>query len=104
MTKEEITVDEVRKDLKDIRYYYSYKKDLMDAAKVICENELVYRIDLYNKLIAKANIKLYHLYYGLYIMGYTQEALSDKMCYTPEYIGSLNSRLIEYLHIELNKK
>lgn len=104
MIKEEVLVDEIRKDLRDIKFYYSYRKDLLEAVKIIYENELVYKIDLYNKIMAKAPIKLYHLYYGLFILGYTQKAFSDKMCYSVEYISMLNSMLIAYLQVELNKK
>lgn len=49
-----------------------------------------------------APIKLYDLYAGLYIKGYTQEAYSIVVNYTPEYIQMLHKQLLQFLqsHIE----
>lgn len=102
MTKEKISTSEIRKDLKDIRYYFMYKKDIQAAINHIGENVVNKKITVYNEAIQKAPIKLYNLYYKLYILGYTQEYYSDRACYSIEHISRLNSYLINFLYSYLN--
>ena len=99
-----ITVDEVRNELKEIRYYYSHKDSIDNASKIIGENILMKRVKLYAEVIMSAPAKLYELFYSLYVFGHTQQSLADQMCYTREYVRLANCDLIKFLTNELNKK
>ncbi len=104
MIKEKLSIADIRKDLKDIRFYYTYRKDLLEASKIIYENELVNKIDIYNKAMICAPILLYHIYYGLYIQSNTLQSLANKLCFSYDYIQRLNNKLVSFLCLQLNKK
>ena len=52
----------VRKDLRDIRYYYSRKAELDSAAKELGALPVLRTVERYNCVIRKAPIILYDLY------------------------------------------
>lgn len=97
------TFSVIREDLKDIRYYYMRKTDFDNAFEKTGENKIVKKVKLYNQIIQDASPKLYDLYVSLYIDCHTQESLSDKLGYTPEYIQMLNKKLLKFLQENLNK-
>lgn len=80
------------------------RKDDFDAAfRKTGENKVIEKVKLYNQIIQIASPKLYDLYVSLYIDCHTQESLSDKLGYTPEYIQMLNKKLLKFLQTNLNK-
>ena len=91
-----LTLNQIRKDLKDIRYYYSRKnlfdKYFLDTGK----NSITETVIQYHTAIQSAPIKLYDLYTSLYINNNTQEVLAEDLCLTPEYIQKLNIKLLKY--------
>ena len=98
MKTKKYSIENIREDLKEIRYYYTNKTELLDAEKYLSPNALVQKIELYKTLIKFAPINLYYVYYCLYILGQTQECCSYKLHYTIEYIQKLNHKLLEYFH------
>lgn len=99
-----ITLTVIREDLKDIRYYYVRKQMFDDAYKCTGKkNAIMEKVDLYNDIMSKASPKLFDLYYSLYIKNNTQEALSDQLGYTPEYIQMLNKQLLKFLQVSIAK-
>ncbi len=93
-----ITLNEIREDLKDIRYYYLRKATFDEAYAYTGKgNEIMNKVERYNEVMRKASPKLFDLYYCLYIKNHTQESLSDKLGYTPEYIQVLNKKLLKFL-------
>ncbi|MCM1295584.1 MAG: hypothetical protein NC311_08575 [Muribaculaceae bacterium] len=100
-----ITLNEIREDLKDIRYYYLRKPMFEEALKFTGRmNEIKGKVDMYNEIMLKAQPRMYDLYYSLYIRNHTQESLSEELGYTPEYIQKLNKRLLKYLQTALPKE
>lgn len=97
------TFSVIREDLKEIRYYYMRKDDFDVAFRKTGENKVIEKVKLYNRIIQSASPKLYDLYVSLYIDCHTQESLSDKLGYTPEYIQMLNKKLLKFLQTNLNK-
>ncbi len=93
-----ITLNAIREDLKNIRYYYM-RKDMFDEAYACTgkKNDITNTVERYNEVMRKATPKLYDLYYCLYIKNHTQESLSDKLGYTPEYVQVLNKQLLKFL-------
>ena len=95
--KNEITVQKVRDDLKEVRYYYARKELFDEAFAKIGKNKVLSKVEKYNQAVASAPPVLYDIYINLYVRNYTQEALSIEMNYTPEYIQMLNKRLVLFL-------
>lgn len=91
-----ITLNEIREDLKDIRYYYSRKEIFDSVAKEVGTNDIQDKLKKYNEAVRAASPKLFDLYVCLYIRNNTQEAVSEELCYTPEYIQMLNKKLLKF--------
>ena len=98
------TLQDIRNDLKEIRYYYTHQSNFKDAISQIGENQAVKTIKIYKDIIVSAPSRYYDIYCSLYVDGYSQQTLSDKRCYSREYIRLLNKGLLEYLYKEINKK
>ncbi|MBE5745672.1 MAG: hypothetical protein E7359_00050 [Clostridiales bacterium] len=97
------TLNKIREDLKDIRYYYSRKEIFEKVSDSVGENTILEKIDLYNNAIRSASPRLYDLYVSLYLGNQTQESLADRLGYTIEYISRLNSQLVKFLYTKLSK-
>ena len=98
-----ITLEEIKNELKDIRFYYS-KKTMFDAAfKETKGNNITDLVDKYNETMKNAPTKLYGIYVCLYVHGGTQESIANEMSYTPFYIYKLNNKLIEFLYKVFNE-
>lgn len=92
-----MTLNEIREDLREIRYYYTHKKAFDGAVKLIGTNTVVEKVERYNKVLCAAPARMYDLYLGLYVNGYTQEAYAEEMGYCPQHIQELNAQLVKYL-------
>ena len=71
------TKEEVRDDLKEIRYYCSKQRDFENAAKTIGSSTVVEKVKAYNEAIQTAPIRLYDLYVSLYVNN-NREYLREK--------------------------
>lgn len=97
-----ITLEQIREDLKDIRYYYS-KQELFDHATVrVVRNTILEKVERYNNAMQDAPLKLYDLYISLYVRNNTQLALSFDWDYSSDYIKQLNRKLCEFLQKKLS--
>jgi len=96
-----MTLNIIRKDLKDIRYYYSRKSIFEEACKIVGDNGVLAKVKKYNDAIKLAPPRLFDLYVCLYIKNYTQEGLSIELSYTPEYIQMQNKKLLLFLQLTL---
>lgn len=94
------TPENIREDLKNIRYYYS-RKEVFDKASIsVGQNSTLETIQKYNEAICSAPPRLYDLYVSLYLQNNTQDSLSMKLGYTVEYISRLNGQLVKFLQKE----
>ena len=93
-----ITLNEIKEDLKNIRYYYM-RKDTFEEARNFTGrmNGILAKVNRYNDIMQEAAPRLYDLYYSLYIRNHTQESLSEELGYTPEYVNKLNKKLLQFL-------
>ena len=101
MIREKISKEQIRDDLKSIRYYYLHYRDI-EKARQDCHLNFVSKVELYNQMIAFACVSLYKVYHELYIVGQTQEVASEKLHFTVEYISRLNIRLIAFFYAMMN--
>ena len=98
-----MTLNEIREDLRDIRYYYSRKDYLEGGSKEISlNNKIREKISKYNTAMENAPPKLLDVYLNLYINNLTQDALAATLNYSPQYINLLNNNLLMYLCGALN--
>ena len=91
-----MTLNEIREDLKDIRYYYSRKHLFDSVVSEIGYNSIQLKLQKYNEAVREAPPKLFDLYVCLYIHNNTQESVSVELHYTPEYIQMLNKKLLKF--------
>lgn len=96
------TIEQIRKDLKTLRLYYSAQAQLDQAFRFIphCTEKLV---KTYSEMIGNASLELYILYIELYVNGNTQESAAEQMGYCTEYVRMKNKRLLEYFRERLNE-
>lgn len=99
-----ITTNNIREDLRNIRYYYSRKNNFEQAESTVGKLSILDIIEKYNKIVCKAPPRLYDLYVSLYLENNTQESLADKIKYTPEYLSRLNRKLIKFIYENLLKE
>ena len=97
-----ITIDQIREDLRDIRYYYSMQKLIDSASKTVRPVAVLNKVEQYNAIIQNAPAKMYILYVSLYVHNNSQTELAEEWGFTREYIKDLNQKLVEYLHSTLN--
>lgn len=92
-----ISPERVRRDLKDIRYYYA-RKAILDSVKGdVGINKVRTMVDRYNKIIMNAPLYLFDLYVCLYVKGYTQDKMAVELNVSSQYVQSQNKKLIEFL-------
>lgn len=98
-----LSLTEIRKDLKEIKYYYS-RKALFDKAFASTGiNDVVEKASRYNEIMKSATPRIFDVYYSLYIVNHTQESYSNELGCTPEYVQRLNKQLLKYLQNNLKE-
>ena len=98
------SLDDIREDLKDVRYYYMRKNVFDSSVKSVGRNIIREKVDRYNSAIIFAPPKLYDLYVGLYVNGNTQDGYATEIGYTSKYIQKRNKELLRFLQENLNKE
>lgn len=95
--------DQIRRELRDIRYYYS-KKNMFDAAfKETGGNNITELVQKYNLSIKEASPRLYDIYISLYMKGNTQEGVAEEILYSSFYVYKLNNKLVKYFYKKFNE-
>jgi len=98
-----MTLEQVKADLRDIRYYYAKQKDLDGAARSVGTSSIKEKVERYNEAVRKAPVKLYDVYVSLYVNNNTQLVLSFDWDCSSEYVKRLNRQLCRFLQEELSK-
>lgn len=96
-----LTLNKIREDLKEIRYYYSRKAMFDECKNKVIGNSITEKARRYNEAVRTAPPRLYDMYMMLYVKGFTQEGLSVELNYTPVYIQMLNKKLLLFLQSKL---
>ena len=81
-----LTLQQIRSDLKEIRYYYSMQKSFNSASHLIIPASVTEIVNKYNVAISKAPARLYMLYFSLYVTNNSQAALAEDWGFSKEYI------------------
>ena len=99
-----ITIDQIREDLRDIRYYYSMQKLFDSATKSVKAVAVLNKVEQYNAIMQNAPAKMYIIYVSLYVNNNSQAKLAENWGFTREYVKELNQKLVEYLQSILNEE
>ena len=99
-----MSINQIREDLKEIRYYYARKEMFDSAISVVGLSAILDKAEKYNTAVRQAPARLYDLYVSLYIRNNTQEGFSIDVGYTPEYINLLHSKLLRFFQSYFNEK
>lgn len=97
-----MTIPEIRKELKEVRYYYSRKPIFDRAMREVSNQSILELVKKYNSAVSTAPPKLYDIYISLYVNNNTQEALSEELDYSPDYVHKLNNKLVKFLQEQLS--
>lgn len=96
------TINDIREDLKNIRYYYSRKEHLNESAKIVGACKIDDLVNEYNSVICQAPPKLYDLYVCIYVENNTQESTAERFGYAREHITRLNKQLLDFFQDHLS--
>lgn len=96
-----VSLNKIRDDLKEVRYYYARKELFDETFKSISANTILEKVYRYNDAIRTAPLRLYDLYVCLYTKNYTQAALAIELDYTTEYIQMLHKKLLLFLQSKI---
>lgn len=92
-----LTLNKIREDLKEIRYYYSRKEMFDEHSGSIAPSAILEKVRRYNEAVKNAAPKLYDVYVCLYVQNYTQEGMGKELGYTLQHVNKLNKRLMLFL-------
>lgn len=97
-------LNQIREDLKNIRYYFSRKSTFEKVSASVGENDIAIKLEKYNEAVRSAPPRLYDIYVSLYLDNNTQESLSDKLGYSVEYISKLNGQLVRFFQKNMKEE
>jgi len=92
-----LTIQQIREDLNDIRFYYSKQKAIDYASKTVVQSSVVDKVNKYNQAVKDAPVRLYDLYISLYVQNNTQAALAYDWDCSERYIAKMTKDLQEFL-------
>lgn len=95
-----LSVNEIRQDLHDIRYYYS-RKDAFDNSGL--SNQITEKVKRYNAAVRTAAPRLFDLYVCLYIHSNTQETVAAELGWSAVYVQKLHKRLLQFFEAQFEK-
>ncbi len=99
-----ISTECIKRDLRDIRYYYMRKAQLESADSSLGTLPIKRTAEKYNCAIRNAPLRLCDLYICLYLKGQTQEAVAIEWGYTPQYIRKMLCKLITFFKNNLSAR
>ncbi len=99
-----ITIETIKKELENIRYYYARRDAFDKAFHSVGKNEILEKVDRYNQAICTAPPKLYEIYVALYIECCTYEAAAETLGFSVSYIYKTNKRIVDFFYGALNKE
>ncbi len=100
MTLEQV----VKKNLKDVQYYYLRKSNIEELFKETGATEILSLIEKYNGYIRGASARVYDIYGCLYIQNKTQEAVAIELGFSEEFVRKIHREMLDYLCECVEKK
>lgn len=97
------TLNEIRAELKEVKYYYSRQKYLDEAVGFVGVNEVMKIVHKYNAIACKAPIMLYDVYVCRIVKGLTQEATAMEFGIAADYSQKLYKQLLLYFQQKITE-
>lgn len=91
-----MTIEEVKSDLKQIRYYYAHEKEFEGATRIIGGSAILEKIEKYNTMIRSVPSQLYYTYLSLYVRFNSQTMAAEDMDCSVGHVKRLNKELCEF--------
>ena len=98
------SIKTLKEELREIKHYYSQIDELEKVGKVIGAPQMMIVVEMYNKKILNAPIRLYSLYVSLYLKNKPQNVVADEWGVSLSQIALLSKKLNEFLIEEFNKE
>ena len=98
------TINEIKEDLSNIKYYYSRKKKFDVNFGNTGINDVFQLTEKYNLLAKKLKSRLYDIYIGLYVNNHTQQSLANELGSSQSYVFQQNKILVDYFYKKLNNE
>lgn len=95
------SLDEIRNDLSNIRYYYGRKESFDKVESTVGKCSVADLAKKYNSAIRTAPPRLYDIYISLYVLNNTQESLAAEMNYTQQNIQIHHKNLVLFLQKQI---
>lgn len=99
-----IKTEQIKRELKEVRYYFLRKDNMDELFRQIGQTGLWKLAHKYNNAIRSAPARLYDLYGCLYVQNKTQEAVSQELGYSPEYIRKFVKELFVFFQKKLSEQ
>jgi len=99
-----INTEQIKRELKEVRYYFLRKDNMDELFRQIGQTGLWKLAQKYNNTIRSAPARLYDLYGCLYVQNKTQEAVSQELGYSPEYIRKFVKELFVFFQKKLSEQ
>ena len=94
-----VTMEQIKTELANIRYYYSPK-----AFDSVGKNGILDTVSRYNQIICSAPPRVYEVYVCLYIECCTYEAAAEKLGYSVNYIYRSNKKIVDFFYETMNQE
>ena len=92
-----LSVQQVRADLREIKYYYAMKDKIESTLNLVKPTTTLQKVQAYNIAMEKAPVRLYTVYVALYMKNKSMTVLAIEWGFSFEYIRHQNNNLIKYL-------
>lgn len=99
-----ISLEEIREDLKDVRYFYMRKRVFDGNVRNTGVTAIQRKAEIYNAAVLNAPAQLYDLYIGLYVEGKTHSCFASDIGFSEKYIQKQNKHLLLYLQKNLKEE
>lgn len=100
-----MTVAQVKKELKEVRYYYKMKHVFDRNSKEIYPRNIMWLIKKYVTAMEEiTDTKMYIIFTELYVNDTTQTDLADAWGVTRDYIKQMNKELTDFFVNYFDKK
>lgn len=99
-----MTIEQVKRDLQEIRYYSTHKRIFETAQEVQVRHAVIAKAERYNRIAENAPPMLFDFYVSLYLLGNTQIALAAERNYSQQYVKEVNQKLCDYFRVEIEKR
>lgn len=98
-----MTIEQVRNDLKELRYYYIYKTKFDNFFKMIGNHIICEKSKFYSNIILSAPLRIVDYYYESVVQGKTQETIAMESNYSVQNTCLICKQMTDYLMNNINQ-